>query len=187
MSQTKTELKHVSKFLSYILRHNPEEINLTVDSQGWADISELIIKAQSKTPLTQKLTQELIKQVVATSDKQRFKISDDGLKIRANQGHSIKVDLQLKPQQPPAILYHGTASRFIDAIISEGLKAAKRQHVHLSSDITTAHKVGQRHGKPVILTIDAQNMFKQGYQFYLSDNHVWLTNKVPSEYIALQQ
>lgn len=184
MKQTKTQmdLKSASKFLSYTLRHCPEDIDLTLDSQGWADIAELIAKA----PAQLSLTADLIDQIVSTNDKQRFKICDDGKRIRANQGHSIKIDLQLEPQQPPAILYHGTATRFIDAIFFEGLKAGNRQHVHLTDNKITAHKVGQRHGKPIVLTIDAQNMFKQNHKFYLADNNVWLTDIVPSEYLKNQ-
>lgn len=182
MNKSKTELKNTSKFLSYVLRHCPEDINLALDPDGWACISELMSKAQPKI----QLTQSIIEEVVSTSDKQRFKISDDGLKIRANQGHSIKVDLNLIPQEPPVILYHGTATRFLDSILDEGLKPGKRHHVHLSTDIATANSVGQRYGKPVILKIDSESMSKQGYEFYLSDNNVWLTSNVPPQFLSTE-
>jgi len=129
------------------------------------------------------LNRALIQEVVDTSDKKRFIISDDGQSIRANQGHSIKVDLQLKPATPPEFLFHGTATRFLDSILKEGLKPQERQHVHLSTDIGTAIAVGQRYGKPVILTIKALLMHEQGFVFYLSENEVWLTEQVSNQYI----
>lgn len=181
MSASNSELKKTSKFLSYVLRHCPDDIGLTLDRNGWASISELIDKAKPKIDLTA----ALIKQVVKTSDKQRFKISDDGQRIRANQGHSIKVDLELIPGEPPAVLFHGTATRFLDSIKKEGLKPGQRHHVHLSADATTAKAVGQRYGKPVILKVDSGNMSKQGYVFFLSDNNVWLTEQVPEQFISV--
>lgn len=179
MTASKSELKKTSKFLSYILRHCPEDIGVFLDYNGWVSISELIDKAKPKIDLTP----ELIEQVVESSDKQRFKISDDGQKIRASQGHSVKIDLELMPDEPPAELFHGTATRFLDLIKQEGLKSGRRHHVHLSTDIATATSVGQRYGKPVVLRIDAKNMFEHGYSFYLSDNDVWLTNHVPPEFL----
>ncbi len=177
--KTEKQLTSVSKFLSLVLRHKPDAIGLTLNAEGWASISELIDKAQSQIPLTR----ELIKQVVSTSDKQRFKISDDGLMIRTNQGHSIKVDLKLSPKQPPTVLYHGTATRFINSIKQEGLKPGQRHHVHLSTDIATATAVGKRYGKVIILEIDAETMYQQGCKFFLSDNNVWLTEHVPPQYL----
>ena len=176
---SKNKLTKISKFLSLILRHKPHTIGLTLDAQGWASISELIEKARSHIPLTK----ELIKQVVSTNDKQRFKISDDGLMIRANQGHSIKVDLKLSPKRPPTVLYHGTATRFMDSINQQGLKPQQRHHVHLSTEVTTATAVGQRYGEVVILEIDAEAMYRKGYTFFLSDNNVWLTEHVPPQYL----
>ena len=174
----------ISKFLSFVLRHQPDAIGLTLDENGWVNIDELIDKAnQSKEANALTLTPALIQEVVASNDKQRFAISEDGLMIRANQGHSVKVDLQLKPMEPPDILYHGTATRFLDDILKDGLKAQQRQHVHLSKDVETATKVGQRYGKPVILKTKARLMHEQGFVFYLSENGVWLTNNVPSQYI----
>lgn len=177
-----TQYTKISKFLSYILRHQPEAIGLVLDDNGWADMGELIDKANRSKEINT-LTRELIHDVVKSSDKQRFAISEDGNKIRANQGHSVQVDLQLKPMEPPEILYHGTATRFLDDILKDGLKAQKRQHVHLSNDVETATKVGQRYGKPVILKIKARLMHEQGFVFYLSENGVWLTQVVPCEHL----
>jgi len=178
---SKKSLTKASKFLSLVLRHKPDAIGLTLDVEGWTSISELIDKAQSQIPLTK----ELIEQIVSTSDKQRFKISDDGLMIRASQGHSIKVDLKLLPKEPPAVLYHGTATRFIDSIKQEGLKPGQRHHVHLSTDVATATAVGKRYGKVVILKVDTKSMHQQGYKFFLSDNNVWLTEHVPPPYLSM--
>lgn len=170
----------ISKFLSYVLRHRPDEIGLKLDANGWASVSELIECSQkTSTPLDE----QCIRQAVAESDKKRFAISEDGLRIRANQGHSVEVDLALEPRQPPEILYHGTATRFADEVARTGLKAMSRQHVHLSPDEKTALSVGKRHGKPVILRIRAVEMWKAGTKFYLSDNGVWLTDVVPAEFI----
>lgn len=125
----------ISEFLSYVLRHRPDEIGLTLDANGWAQVSELIERSRTASV---NLTEELIRQIVRSSDKQRFALSDDGMRIRANQGHSVEVDLALEPKQPPEILFHGTATRFLDAIRQEGLKPMNRQHVHLSPDEATA-------------------------------------------------
>jgi putative RNA 2'-phosphotransferase len=165
----------ISKFLSYVLRHRPDEIGLTLDTNGWALVSDLIARSSSAS---MDLTIETIQEIVRSSDKQRFALSDDGTKIRANQGHSISVDLALDPKQPPEFLYHGTATRFLDAIRLEGLKAMKRQHVHLSPDEATATKVGQRHGKPVVIRVRSGEMWRTGRLFYLSENKVWLTEHV---------
>ena len=178
MSQSHDFTK-ISKFLSFVLRHKPEAIHLTLDEQGWASVAELIEKAQPQITLTP----ELIKQVVADNDKQRFSLSDDEQLIRANQGHSINVDLQLTPKQPPDVLYHGTASRFLESIMAEGLKPGQRQYVHLSGDTETATQVGQRYGKPVVLVIDAKAMYQQDMEFFQAENGVWLTDLVPSEFI----
>ncbi len=180
MDRTNKDIKSASKFLSFVLRHCPEDIGIALDANGWADISELIDKSPSQIDLSN----ELIKEVVLTSDKQRFKVSDDGLRIRANQGHSVKIDLELKPKEPPSKLFHGTATRFINSINKEGLKPGQRQHVHLSTDVDTACKVGQRYGKPIILNVDSGSMFKQGYTFFLSNNNVWLTKHVPSQFLS---
>jgi len=172
----KKSIKQTSKFLSLLLRHKPETIGLKLDKNGWADIDELIEKSKDFI-----LTRALIDSVVKQNDKQRFII--DGNKIRANQGHSIEIDLELKSITPPEILYHGTARRFLDSIMETGLTKQKRQHVHLSKEIETATRVGMRHGKVVILEVDAKRMHEEGYAFYLSENGVWLTNGVPKEFL----
>ncbi len=177
---SKNNLVKVSKFLSLVLRHKPEVIGLELDAEGWTSISELIEKSRFRLPLTR----ELIEEVVSSNDKQRFRISDDGSMIRASQGHSVKVDLKLSPKQPPETLYHGTAIRFLDSIEREGLKPGTRHHVHLSTDSAIAAAVGKRYGKPVILEIDAKAMYQQGYDFFLSDNHVWLTGYVPPRFLS---
>ncbi|NVJ92622.1 MAG: RNA 2'-phosphotransferase [Methylocystaceae bacterium] len=176
------QLDQISKFLSFVLRHKPDAIGLKLDENGWANIDELIEKS-SNEETGPELTKGLICRVVENNKKKRFAISEDGRCIRANQGHSIRVNLELQPQLPPEILYHGTASRFLKSILAEGLKAGKRQHVHLSADMETAEEVGKRYGKPVILKINAQVMNEKGYQFFLSENGVWLTDFVPIAFI----
>ncbi|MEL6687939.1 MAG: RNA 2'-phosphotransferase [Pseudomonadota bacterium] len=166
--------RDISKFLSYVLRHKPDAIGLTLDAEGWADIGELIAKADMP------LSHDRLKNIVATNDKKRFSISRDGLSIRANQGHSLDVDLGLTAKAPPEQLYHGTARRFLESIMKEGLLPQSRQHVHLSQDYETATLVGQRHGKPVVLTIPALEMHQHGYEFFQAQNGVWLTKTVPS-------
>lgn len=174
------DLVRTSKFLSLVLRHKPESIGLTLDAQGWAAIADLVeATAKSGKPLSR----ELIAEVVAKSDKQRFALSPDGERIRANQGHSVDVELGLARAVPPAILYHGTADRFLASIHAQGLHAGSRQHVHLSRDEPTAIKVGSRHGRPVVLTIQAGGMYAAGHAFLLSDNGVWLTDAVPPQFI----
>ena len=176
------DIKHKSKFLSLVLRHKPEVIDLTLDENGWADIKELITKASAKDVI---LSQEIIKVVIETNDKQRFTNNDDKSKIRANQGHSIKIDIDLESVEPPSLLYHGTAKRNIDSILEKGIDKRNRQHVHLSNEIETAKNVGSRHGKPIILIIDASQMQRDGIKFYLSKNKVWLTEFVDAKYITI--
>ena len=168
-----------SRFLSLVLRHRPERIGLDLNANGWADIDTLIALAAP----THRLDRALIDAVVAGNDKQRFAISADGRRIRANQGHSVAVDLALPPATPPPLLYHGTATRFVDAIRREGLKPGNRQHVHLSRDIDTAMKVGSRHGRPHVLRVDAAAMTAAGHVFHVSENGVWLTAAVPVAFI----
>lgn len=176
----KKEHINISKFLSLILRHKPETIGLELDEQGWASIDDIICRASAHGRV---LDRGMIDEVVATNDKNRFSISSDGTKIRANQGHSVQVELGLTPVKPPSALYHGTATRFLESILSQGLHPSGRHHVHLSSDRETAKKVGQRHGKPVILKVEAGAMDSAGHVFYRSDNGVWLTDHVPVQYI----
>ncbi|MCP4383401.1 MAG: RNA 2'-phosphotransferase [Hyphomicrobiales bacterium] len=172
----------LSKFLSLVLRHKPQTIGLTLDPQGWASVDELIAKANATG--TRFSRADLI-HMVETNDKKRFSFSDDGQRIRAAQGHSVDVELGLTPREPPGVLYHGTATRFLSMILSGGLKPQGRQHVHLSLNEATARRVGQRHGTPVILTIDALGMHMKGFAFYLADNGVWLTNRVPRAFLSL--
>lgn len=175
-----SSLVRTSKFLSLILRHDPARIGLTLDGEGWADVDELLAAAVRSGV---EIDRSLLKQVVAENDKKRFAFSPDGTRIRASQGHSVPIELGLAPQTPPETLYHGTATRFLDSIRREGLRPGQRTHVHLSGDEVTAHKVGQRHGKPAILLIAAGRMFLEGYEFLRSDNGVWLTKSVPVDYI----
>lgn len=174
--------KKISKFLSYILRHHPELIDLNLDEKGWANVNEIIAKSANDN---QGFTFEELNEIVETNDKKRFVFNEDKTRIRANQGHSIGIDLNLKPQQPPELLYHGTAQANVDSILKTGIEKRSRQHVHLSLDIETATKVGMRHGKPIILTISTGKMFEDGILFYLSENNVWLTDFVNPCYITL--
>jgi putative RNA 2'-phosphotransferase len=173
-------LVRTSKFLSLVLRHRPEAIGLTLDENGWADIEELLVAAKQSG---HRLNRALLLRVVKENDKRRFAFSEDKTKIRASQGHSIDVDLELQPSEPPELLYHGTVRGFLASIMQQGLQSGTRQHVHLSPDRKTATTVGQRRGSPVILTIESAAMHTDGYEFYLSANGVWLTDEVPVRYI----
>lgn len=175
------QTKRIGKFISLILRHDPEKIGLQLDAAGWANVDELLAGLKRKG---RGMSFAQLQELVATNDKQRYSFNDDQTQIRANQGHSLKLDLQLEPVEPPVQLYHGTATRFLDLIHEQGLLKGSRHHVHLSADIETAHKVGSRHGKPVILTVDAQAMFRAGYAFYCSENGVWLADSVPAVYLS---
>ncbi|QNN43395.1 RNA 2'-phosphotransferase [Pedobacter roseus] len=173
-------IKGISKLLSYILRHSPETIKLKLDENGWADVNELIAKFDLYD-LT--LDLELLQYVVENNDKKRFSFNEDKTKIRANQGHSISVELNLNETEPLEYLYHGTVEKVLSDIKTQGLQKMSRQHVHLSADKETANKVGGRRGKPVILIVNSGAMHRAGYKFYLSANNVWLTDVVPAEYI----
>lgn len=177
------QIKSASKFLSLLLRHRPETIGLELDRYGWANIDDLISRANAHGK--NNFTRDLIAVVVKTNTKQRFAISDDGERIRANQGHSIEVDLGFKAVAPPGYLYHGTATRFLDSILVDGLNKRTRQHVHMAADKDTAVTVGSRHGKPIVLTIDAAAMQADGHEFFRSENGVWLTNAVPANYLSV--
>jgi len=174
--------KKISKFLSLVLRHRPETIELSLDQHGWADVDELLEKMANHN---RKITLNALRYVVENNDKQRYAFNDKYTKIRANQGHSINIQLNLSPQTPPETLYHGTATRFLGSIFQKGLIKGKRQHVHLSSDIETATKVGKRHGKLVILLVHSGKMHEAGYNFYLSKNKVWLTDHIPPKYFEM--
>lgn len=169
-----------SKLLSYVLRHRPDSIGLALDAQGWTGVDELLARLAAAG---HKVDRALLERVVADNDKQRFAFSEDRSRIRASQGHSVAVDLALAPVEPPDVLYHGTASRFLKSILAIGLRAAGRHHVHLSADIGTAKRVGARHGFPAVLRVDARRMRADGIVFYRSDNGVWLTAAVPPRYL----
>ena len=170
--------RRISKFLSFVLRHHPEEIGITLDENGWVDV-DVLLSAMAEHGRA--IRREQLEDIVATNDKQRFAIEDG--RIRANQGHSVSVDLDLSERQPPDVLYHGTATRFVDAIRAQGLSKMSRQHVHLSADEATASKVGVRHGKLVILRVDAAAMVRDGHVFFCSKNGVWLVDHVPPEFL----
>lgn len=174
------ELVPLSRFLSLVLRHDPAAIGLHLDAQGWADVAELLTKAAAHG---KPIERAILERIVRENDKQRFALSADGLHIRANQGHSIPIDLDLEPVTPPDRLYHGTAARNLSSIRTSGLHSGARQHVHLSGDTATASKVGSRHGRPVVLTVRSSEMAAAGHTFYRSDNGVWLTAGVPVHFL----
>lgn len=170
-----------SKYLSYVLRHSPESIKLVLDTEGWTEVDALIAASAQQGRM---LDRTLIEEVVATSDKKRFAFSIDGKRIRAVQGHSTdSVAITFKEKMPPAVLYHGTAKRFMESIRMQGLLPGTRHHVHLSEDMATAVSVGQRYGKPVVLTIDAGAMHAQRFTFFQAQNGVWLTVSVPPSFL----
>ena len=172
----------VSKFLSRHLRHAPEDLGLTLQPGGWVEVEDLLAGCQrAGVPLTRGELEE----VVGTSDKRRFAFDETGGRIRANQGHSVEVDLQLEPSTPPDVLYHGTAEGTVETILKTGLKRMRRHHVHLSSTTPTAQKVGARHGRPVVLQVDARAMRAAGIPFYRSANGVWLVDEVPPQYLRV--
>ena len=170
---------NISKYLSYILRHKPDSIGLKLDKNGWADLDELILKTAEFN-----LSKQIIQEVVVNSHKKRFDILDN--KIRANQGHSIGIDLDLEPVIPPNVLYHGTATRFLTSILEHGIMSKDRDYVHLSDSKYMAIETGKRHGKPYLITINSQKMYKDRYEFFLTKNGVWLTKYVPIKYIQAE-
>lgn len=172
----------ISKFISMILRHKPQKIGIELDEHGWADVDKLI-KGLNKAGFD--IDRRYLEQIVREDLKQRYAFSEDGSMIRANQGHSIPVDVELKQQDPPDMLWHGTGEKSVSSIMKQGLLPQGRLYVHLSSDISTAMKVGKRHGRPIIFEIDCKGMAEDGYVFYLSLNGVWLTKKVPARYLSL--
>lgn len=169
-----------SKFLSLVLRHRPEEVGLELDSRGWVEVSELL-DALSTAGMS--ITASELEDLVASNDKQRFAFNVDRTKIRANQGHSVAVNLGLKPANPPAVLYDGTPRRIAATILKDGLQKMNRQHVHLHTDLSMAINVGGRRGRPVVLCVDARAMAKSGFRFYETANGVWLTDEVPPEFL----
>ena len=174
-------LKETSKYISLILRHKPETIGISLDEHGWADVQALIegINASGN----HHLDADMLEEIVRTDEKQRYSFNEDHTLIRANQGHSIPVDVELEEKTPPAVLYHGTGEKYMASIDATGLIPKSRLYVHLSSDMETAKKVGSRHGRPVIYTVDCTAMAADGYTFYLSANNVWLTKEVPVKYL----
>jgi putative RNA 2'-phosphotransferase len=174
------EATRISKFLSLVLRHRPETIGIQLDKNGWTDVNDLIKKANKYGV---KFDRKLLDHVVETNTKKRFAFDETFEKIRASQGHSINIDLGYKPQKPPEILYHGTAKASVQSIIETGLEKRDRQYVHLSADIKTAIKVGQRHGKPVVFKVFAEQMYNDNFEFFISENGVWLTDAVPKKYL----
>jgi putative RNA 2'-phosphotransferase len=172
----------ISKYLSKHLRHAPERLGLRLAPGGWVRVEDLLSAcAAHRFPITQAELEE----VVATSDKQRFSFDATQTQIRANQGHSVPIDLQLEPQNPPAVLYHGTGESSVPAILESGLSKMSRHHVHLSPDMETAQRVGKRHGRPVVFAVDAAAMQRAGFVFYCSANGVWLVDQVPSQYLEV--
>jgi putative RNA 2'-phosphotransferase len=177
-------LVSISKFLSLVLRHRPETIGLVLDTEGWADVDALLRRANAAGVA---LDREVLRRVVAGSDKQRFALSADGRRIRANYGHSIPVELGLEPAVPPDVLFHGTASRFLDGIGRQGLVSRGRNYVHLSPDEATAQSVGRRHGRPVVLRVQAGRMQEQGFAFYRATDGTWLTERVPARHLSFPE
>lgn len=177
MSMSNKQLDETSKYLSYVLRHEPQSIGIRLDTEGWANIDDLLAGATGDGRI---IDRDMLQTIVATSDKKRFAISDDGQRIRAVQGHSTaSVSREHCEKVPPELLYHGTATRFLGSIREQGLMAGSRHHVHLSQDKQTAAAVGQRYGKPIVLEIEALRMHRQGFKFSQAENGVWLTGHVP--------
>lgn len=177
------KLDKLSVFISLVLRHKPDAAGIQLEEHGWANVDELIkgIKNTGRT-----IDMDILEEIVRTDNKQRYSFNEDKTLIRANQGHSIPVDVELEEKQPPQYIYHGTPERFLDSIMAEGLKPMSRLYVHLSKDEETAVKVGKRHGEPVVLKIRAEEMWKEGIKFYISQNGVWLTKYVDIKYIGVK-
>lgn len=176
----KTNIKKISKLMSLILRHQPDVIGVKLDENGWLDVDKLIEGIRKKG---NKLNFEMLQEVVEENDKKRFAFNADQTKIRANQGHSVKVNVELKIANPPETLFHGTVEKFLDPIMKNGLLPMSRLHVHMSGDLETATKVGSRRGKPIILEVDTKAMIQDGCVFYLSENGVWLTDNCLPKYL----
>jgi putative RNA 2'-phosphotransferase len=171
---------NISKFLSLVLRHQPGTIGIQLDQNGWTDVNELIEKANN---YGLQFDRETLNYIVETNSKKRFAFNDTFDKIRASQGHSVDIELGYANQKPPEILFHGTGEKSVQQILDTGLEKRSRQHVHLSSDIETALKVGQRHGKPFVFKVLAEQMYNNNFQFFISENGVWLTDNVPTKYL----
>lgn len=172
-------LSDTSKFIALILRHKPDTIGISLDEHGWANVDELV-KGISKT---QPFNMDMLEEIVRTDNKQRYSFNEDKTLIRANQGHSIPVDIELDEKEPPELLWHGTGEKYVDSIDKQGLISKSRLYVHLSKDEETAISVGKRHGIPVLYQVKARQMYNDGFKFYLSVNGVWLTKEVPIKYL----
>lgn len=177
------DLTKVSKYISLILRHKPDVIGITLDKHGWADVKKLIKGISKDYP---GFDIDILEEIVRTDEKQRYSFNDDHSLIRANQGHSVQVDVEMESIEPPVYLYHGTGEKYAGLIERDGLIPKSRLHVHLSGDIDTAINVGKRHGNPVVYLVDSGKMYKQGFVFYRSANGVWLTERVPREFLTRQ-
>lgn len=183
MQMSDKNVEKIGKYMSYLLRHHPEDAGLDMDSHGWVSSDALVEAVQTEYPDIP-FDLDVLCELVASNDKKRYSFPDDGcMFIRANQGHSFHVDLDLLSVEPPEILYHGTADRFVDSIMCEGLLPQSRTHVHLSPDYDTAVEVGKRHGRPQVLVVRAYEMWEDGFEFFLSENGVWLVERVPVVYI----
>jgi putative RNA 2'-phosphotransferase len=174
------DIVQISKFLSLVLRHEPEIVGQKLDKGGWLEVADLIRGAKAAGV---DLTPEILACAARGTDKKRFTLSEDGLRIKANYGHSIPVDLDLEPAEPPELLFHGTAARFLDPIRDEGISRRGRHYVHLSGDEASAVEIGKRHGEPVVLKVQAGRMHREGYEFFLSESGIWLTRSVPPNYV----
>lgn len=174
------DLNNISKYMSLILRHKPEVIGIKLDEHGWANVDDLINGIEKDN---HGFDFELLKKIVKTDNKQRYSFNDDKTLIRANQGHSIPVDVELEEKQPPEFLYHGTGEKYVESINKIGLIPKSRLYVHLSRNVATAEQVGKRHGKEVVYQVNAGQMYRDGYKFFLSVNNVWLTKEVPVKYL----
>lgn len=183
MQQSTNDIK-LGRFLSLVLRHNPSAAGISLDGHGWADVDELLNGVRGTG---RKIDQETLERIVRENNKQRYSFNENHTKIRANQGHSLQVDVELREAKPPRYLYHGTAARFLSAIQAEGIRKMTRQYVHLSGDYQTAVAVGRRHGAPVVLRVDAEAMAQNDVTFYQSENGVWLCEYVPPGYFCVAE
>ena len=176
------DLNNISKYMSLILRHKLDVIGIELDEHGWANVNDLISGIEKDN---HGFNFELLEEIVRSDSKQRYSFNDDKSLIRANQGHSVNVDVELKEKEPPEYLYHGTVEKYVKSINQDGLIPKSRLYVHLSKDIKTAENVGKRHGKEVVYCIDSRQMYRDGYKFYLSENGVWLTKEAPVKYLEM--
>lgn len=180
-----SDLIKISRYISLLLRHKPELAGITLDMHGWADVNEIITAVCNH--YQQPFSMIELEAIVANDNKCRYTFNEEKTLIRANQGHSVDVDVELKKAVPPDILWHGTADKFVKSIDEQGLAPQNRLYVHLSSDVETALSVGKRHGVPVIYMVDCASMLADGHEFFISRNKVWLTKSVPAKYLNKNQ